>query len=236
MAETEKEQSLQLNKTKDKVYQIPCSQCLIHTHHKVLSSVDISGSWGPDDIRYWDEYQIVQCQGCHEISFRKNSVNTESYDIIEHADGSIGQVLEDHVEIYPSRIAGRTKVKKHWILPFQVRTVYEETHSALSNKLTILGAIGIRALIESVCREKDAKGSNLKEQINDLVIKGVLTQAGADILHTLRVLGNESAHEMKAQDEESIDLAMDVVENLLQSVFILAEMSKRKKQKDELLF
>ena len=163
-------------------------------------------------------------------------MNTESYDIIEHADGSIGQVLEDHVEIYPSRIAGRTKVKKHWILPFQVRTVYEETHSALSNKLTILGAIGIRALIESVCREKDAKGSNLKEQINDLVIKGVLTQAGADILHTLRVLGNESAHEMKAQDEESIDLAMDVVENLLQSVFILAEMSKRKKQKDELLF
>jgi hypothetical protein len=38
---------------------------------------------------------------------------------------------------------------------------------------------------------------------------------------------------MKSQDEESIDLAMDVVENLLQSVFILPEASKRKKKMDE---
>ena len=63
--------------------------------------------------------------------------------------------------------------------------------------------------------------------------KGVLTESGATILHGLRDLGNESAHEMKSQDEESIDLAMDVVENLLQSVFILPEASKRKKKMDE---
>lgn len=233
MAKKDWDESLELNKTKDKFYLIPCARCLIETRHRVLLSADISGRLLPEDYRYWDEYQIVQCQGCEAISFRKNSTNTEDVDHFELPDGSFDTELEDHVEVYPSRIAGRSKVKRHWLLPTQVGKIYAETHSALSNKLTILGGIGIRALIEAVCKEQKAAGSNLKERINDLVQKGVLTQAGADILHTLRALGNESAHEMRAQDEDSIDLAMDVVENMLQSVFILPEASKRKKQQDE---
>ena len=233
MARRDYDESLELNKTKDKVYQIPCARCLTDTRHKVLLSADVSGNWLPGDVSYWDEYQIVQCQGCEAISFRKNSMNTEDIDHVELTDGSFDTVLEDHVEVYPSRIAGRTKVKRHLLLPPQVGEVYGETHSALSNKLTILGGIGIRVLVEAVCKEKSASGPNLKERINDLVQKGVVTQAGADILHTLRALGNESAHEMKTQDEDSIDLAMDVVENMLQSVFILPEASKRKKHQDD---
>jgi hypothetical protein len=234
MAKSEYKESLEFNKTKDKVYLIPCSRCLIETHHKVLSSADVSGKLLPENYLYWEEYQIVQCQGCDAISFRKNSKNSEDLDYFELADGSVDSTLVDHIEIYPSRIAGRSKVKRYWLLPAQVEKVYDETHSALSNKLMILGAIGIRVLVESVCKTKEAVGVNLKAQIDDLVQKGVLTQDGADILHTLRALGNESAHEMKSQDEDSIDLAMDVVENLLQSVFILAEAAKRKKQEDEL--
>ena len=233
MADPDYDQTIELNKTKDKVYQIPCSRCLNSTHHKVLQSADVSGIWLPGSIHYTDEYQIVQCQGCDTISFRKNSTNSEDYDTFEMPDGTTEDIYEDHVDIYPSRIAGRTKVKRHWLLPHQVNRMYDETHSSLSNKLSTLGSVGIRVLVESVCIEKQAIGKNLKEKINDLVAKGVLTESGATILHGLRDLGNESAHEMKSQDEESIDLAMDVVENLLQSVFILPEASKRKKKMDE---
>jgi hypothetical protein len=229
-------ESLSLNKTKDEVYLIPCQRCLIHTRHKVLLSADVSGRTLEEDIHYWDEYQIVQCQGCEAISFRKNSTNTEDSYFVEQADGNYDSKLEDHIEIFPSRIPGRTMVKRFWLLPMQVRHIYSETHSALCNKLTILAGIGIRALIESVCKEKQAIGSTLKERINDLVIKGILTQAGAEILHGLRALGNEAAHELKAQDQQSMDIAMDVAENMLQSVFILPAAAKRKNQQDDLLY
>ena len=228
------DETLELNKTKDKIFQVSCSRCLGDTRHKVLQSVEVSGSWTQGDYQYSIEYQIVQCQGCESISFRQNSTNSEDYDHIELPDGTWDNMYYDHIEIYPGRMSGRSRVKGDTFLPHQIKLVYDETHAALSNKLSMLGPIGIRSLIESVCKEKNASGTNLKERIDDLVVKGILTKNSADSLHTLRAIGNESAHEMKPQDEESIALAMDIAENLLQSVFILPETARRKKKNDDL--
>jgi len=229
MADSDYEQTIVPNKTKGKDYQIPCSRCLTHTRHIVIQSVDVSGIWLPGSIHFTDQYQIVQCQGCDTLAFRKNSTNSEDFYTVENPDGSTENIYEEHIDIFPSRIARRTRVKRYWLLPPQVSRMYDETHSALSNKLNTLGIVGIRVLVESVCMEKQATGNNLKEKIDNLVSKGILTESGATILHSLRDLGNESAHKMKSQDEESIDLAMDVVENMLQSVYILPEASKRQK-------
>jgi hypothetical protein len=44
--------------------------------------------------------------------------------------------------------------------------------------------------------EKAAAGNSLEKKIDDLVTKGVLTLTGAETLHSMRILGNEAAHEV----------------------------------------
>ena len=96
-----------------------------------------------------------------------------------------------------------------------------ETYSALCNQLRVLSGIGIRALVETVCKDKAAVGKNLKEQIDNLVVLGILTRDGADFLHSLRIMGNNAAHDVEPQTEDDLDIAFDIVEHLLQGVYLL---------------
>ncbi|WP_293886038.1 DUF4145 domain-containing protein [Thiolapillus sp.] len=85
----------------------------------------------------------------------------------------------------------------------------------------VLTGMGIRAIVETVCKNKNANGKDLCEKINDLVIQGVLTKKDADILHKLRTLGNEAAHEVKPHNNATLALALDVIDHLIKGVYIL---------------
>jgi len=87
--------------------------------------------------------------------------------------------------------------------------------------LSILSGIGIRAIVEAVCKEKKTTGKNLQERIDDLVKKQLLTPASAEILHNLRVLGNKASHEVKPHNAEQLAVAMDVIDHLLMDAYIL---------------
>jgi hypothetical protein len=152
------------NASQNEECRVSCSQCHGETRHKVLSSVDISADDDEYGIYYWEQNQIIQCQGCETISFRRGSSNSEDLVWDDETKNSVPEVRE---EIYPSRVAGRHKLNKTYFLPLKVASIYEETHSALCNKLPVLAGIGIRALIETVCKEKNASGDNLQKKIDN---------------------------------------------------------------------
>ncbi len=129
-----KNASVAVNKTKDQECWVPCSVCDRDTCHRVLGSVDTSERYEPDGIQVWENYQLIQCQGCKTISFRKISLCTED----TYQDESGHEQLVENQELFPSRIAGRHKLQDLYVLPFDIRKIYEETHSALCNKLAIL--------------------------------------------------------------------------------------------------
>ncbi len=58
-------------------------------------------------------------------------------------------------------------------------------------------------------------------KIDDLVVKQILTTTGSKTLHKIRSLGNDAAHEVKPHNEKQLGLAMDVVEHVLNDVYIL---------------
>lgn len=78
-----------------------------------------------------------------------------------------------------------------------------------------------------VCKDKNAAGGDLFAKINSLVVLGVLTKDGANILHKLRTLGNNAAHEVKPHTPKELGLAFDVVDHLLLGVYILPEHAKQ---------
>jgi hypothetical protein len=202
---------------------LPCGTCADKTFHIVEASVDIDGTVGYAFFDYWQHYQIMQCQGCDQYSFRL--LERSEDDVVMNPDTGERE-MEDRVTLFPPRIAGRPPLRQLGI-PHQVRAIYEETHKALLGKQPILAGVGLRSLIEAVCREKGASGSNLQKRIDSLVDLGVLTRDGADILHALRDLGNSSAHEVKAQSEADLSTAFDVVEHLMQTVYIIPKKAAK---------
>ncbi len=205
-----------IKKVKDENRKVACSKCNRKTNHKVLTCVEYY--WDANgDIQGYDNYETISCLGCDEISFRLASTNSDDVDQDEN-----GELIHPETEeIFPQRLIGRSPLDEQYHLPSKIRQIYKETHSALSSKLKILAGVGVGALIESVCLEEKAGGSNLKERINDLVKKGILTQKSADILHETRFLRNRSAHEIEAATDTELSVAFDIMENLLQTVYII---------------
>ena len=214
-----------LNKTLNAELELPCQKCAGKTSHRALATVDVRGSEG-DHHRSFDwsiDHQIVQCLGCKSISFRIASSNSEDYYPISEDEYEY-EVLE---KLYPPRIEGRKGLGVDAVyLPAKVKHIYEETLTALSVQAPILSAIGLRALIEAVCHEKEAKGGDLFKRIDSLVEQRVLTPAGATILHKIRALGNAAAHEAKPHNERQLALAMDIVEHMLKDVYILPKQAE----------
>lgn len=106
-------------------------------------------------------------------------------------------------------------------LPANVRRIYDETLIALPSEAPVLAGIGLTALIETICKEKNATGPNLLAKIDSLVSSGILTPASAAILHKIRTLGNAAAHEVKPHSDRQLGLAMDILQHLLKDVYIL---------------
>ena len=209
----------EINKSANSLIDVPCTECKRSTKHKPLASVDIEGEdwYGRESIQYNVHHQIVQCQGCETISFRISSTNSEDFDIHDNGEGEYVET----VTLHPSRNEGRVSVKDTHLLPANVQRIYAETIKSMNNDQPVLAGIGIRALVETICKDKSAKGKDLSEKINDLVIIGSLTADGAAILHKIRTLGNDAAHEVKPHKSEQLSLALDVCEHLLQGVYLL---------------
>ena len=174
-----------------------------------------------DDESMWGKavYQILECQGCKGVSFREVDSNSEDIE-------QVGPEEYRHTEFvrnFPQVDINFSQLDHQELLPNSVLEIYEETWASIISGQKIISAIGIRSLVEAVCKEKSAEGGNLKQKITDLKTKGLLTESGHDILHSLRIMGNRSAHEIEPSTKKELQVAMEAVEHLLNSVFILPE-------------
>ena len=148
-------------------------------------------------------------------------------DNFRHTGSGDFEEVED-IDIYPNPETVRNPVEDDYILPSKWGVIYHETLAAINSGQPVLAGIGIRAIVETVCKDKNTKGDDLSKRINDLVNQGLLTNDGATILHKLRTLGNEAAHEVKPHDNSQLNLAMNVIDHLLQGVYILPCHAKSK--------
>jgi hypothetical protein len=219
------------NKTKDKKLRILCSNCSNETKHKVLTSINESGSdvWEERLEFFWNtDYEIVQCLGCETVSFRNHMTNSE------HED-DYGRTIST-VLLYPRR-SNETKAQKYFRnVPYNLMRIYRETIESYNyENLTLCGA-GVRALVEGICLENGITGGNieikkndgttlikrkttLEGKINGLHENGKLTEQNAEILHEHRFLGNEAVHELSIPSKEDLELALEIVENVFDTLY-----------------
>ena len=199
-------------------YRLVCRECSRETLHSIVCSYDESGNEDCGAGNYVDWYcknQIIQCLGCETVSFRKVSKFSED---IEY-DPS-GPFSPETIQYYPGRSEGLRFVES-FLLPNKIEDIYRETVFAIENEQHVLAGIGIRAIVETVCKDLNVKGKNLKDKIYFLRDRSIVTQEGAETLHKLRVLGNYAAHEVKAHDSRQLELAMKIIEHILDGTYII---------------
>jgi hypothetical protein len=202
-----------------------CNSCKRVTNHVVLAEYKNRGSTSEDDIQWWATYQIIQCSGCDDISFKITSSCTEDYD-------SITGKFDETVVLYPDRTNGREPIDGYDEFPIKTKRIYLETLKALNNQTPLLAAIGLRAIIESICLEKETKSDNLRGGIDELADLGLLSKKQAEFLHAHRFMGNEAAHEIVAPKPQHLIAAFDIAETLLKTIYILPNIADQLKRKD----
>ena len=207
------------SKTENTKLSVRCNSCKRDTYHTVIRAVEYNSTFDaePEHVKengLWlkGTAQIIACDGCKAISFRDEYFFSEEPGPNEN--------------IYPPREM-KTDLDELYLrdevytIPPIVGTIYKETLLAVERENLTLAGIGIRAIIESVCNEKKAKGKTLNNKIDELVAISLLTKKGAEILHGIRLLGNEAAHKMKAPSREQIIASMKVIDHLLLGVYIV---------------
>ena len=199
-------------------HRLYCKECSGLTLHSVVSSFDEQGSedcGGGNSVDWNSKNQIIQCLGCQTISFRTLSTFSED---IEY--GHDGPYHPETIKYYPARVEGVKTLESH-LLPYITQQIYKETVLSIENEQFILAGIGIRAIVETICKDLEAEGRDLYHKINALKDRSIVTQEGADTLHKLRVLGNSAAHEVKAHDSQQLELALRIIEHMLEGTYII---------------
>ncbi|CAM3258384.1 MULTISPECIES: DUF4145 domain-containing protein [Vibrio] len=200
-----------------------CSSCNGDRNHEVLSGSCVDGKdyYTPEDYFGWKEqYEVIRCLGCDNIAFRKTYEDEDSYEFDERLNE---RVYVQRVSIYPKPEGRLHGVRDKHLLPPQLIHIYDETLESLNSGHTVISGIGIRAIIETVCKDQNTTGRDLFTKINELKDNNILSQSGVEILQKLRVLGNNAAHDVQKQDIEQLKLAFDVIDNIVHIVYVLPQ-------------
>ena len=220
---------------------VHCKQCNRKTLHTIHASYEEDYHQIDTPFFSFDghtNYQIIQCNGCEFISFREESWNSEDYEHYTEEDGSTNVRCSVTEKFFPNYISGsRFQDGELFHLPDTCRHLYLEIESALANQHVLLVAIGLRALMEAICEYEQQCGNiifgkrdHLFQKIGKILEQGLLPKGSKDILHSIKDMGNSSAHEAKRQNIEHLKLAFGVLESLLRTLYIHTKQFNEIKQ------
>lgn len=196
-----------------------CSVCKHRTHHVVLGE---GYNLSPDeDYIYKATYRVVKCCGCDNVSF-----DLEVYEEcnIEYNQNGYEEIVPIHTS-YPIK-ENSIEPLRSWDIPTLIGKAYRQSVDALNNGDLLLASIGFRATVEALCIEKGLDKGTLIFKINKLRDKGIITSSDCERLHEARFMGNESAHQMQEPDREHVMIVLEVINNILNNLYIINKKFK----------
>lgn len=188
--------------------------------YKSHNSCKARSKFSPEEKYFWGiKHYFCKCAGCDSFSYAIARWEEGDYD---HCSGD----FEYSWKTYPYAKGQRLPFEESHELPPKIRIIYKEVIGAINAQLPVLSAIGLRALIETLCKERGVKGKNLADLIDGLATNGVLSTAQASILHSHRFLGNIAAHEIESAKQKELIAALEIAESLLRTIYVLPNLSK----------
>lgn len=171
---------------------------------------------GDDDEYFWRQtYRMVKCCGCEHVSFDIETL--EESNVRYNRDG-MEEMYSEHTS-YPEPEGKLTPIETTWDFPQDVLKIYRETVYAINAGCFTLAAAGFRAVIESICIDKQVSGKTLEIKINNMQKAGIITLADRNRFHTVRFLGNDSVHEIKTPERHTLLVVLEIIEGILKNLY-----------------
>lgn len=236
---------LKESKLKGTFIQVACDVCNRENEHLIIQAVRKDGSEVIDrqfSVDWFNDYQIIQCQGCKTISFRILNWCSECIDFDSNGTSET---------LYPKRAIECLQLKDFHNSPRVISRIYREIIDSYNNEIYTLCAAGLRAIVEGLCANQGItdgpveikkidgtknirRRKDLQGKISGLHEKGILTQNNSEILHEHRFLGNEAVHELHQPSSEELTLAIEIIEHTIESLYEIPQKAlslKRAKAK-----
>lgn len=184
-----------------------CNICSLETNHECIATHQ--RKFYTAGLLETIGYRLWICAGCETGTLEEFYTNDEKQEYNE----------EEVSTYYPERSKSHIDEKPFVKLPPKLRIMYHETLQAFNNGLTVLCAIGIRALLEGICTDKGIEGHNLNKKIQ--AMEEILPSNIVDNLHSIRFIGNTAAHELTAPHRMELQLAIEICHDLLNYLYEL---------------
>jgi len=126
---------------------------------------------------------------------------------------------EEHDGGYFSTVSA-VQPKLFRMLNPELSRLYREVLTCFEKDCLLLCTLGLRALIEGVCGDKGLTGGNLEHKIDSLV-KFLPSPNLIEALHAFRFAGNDAAHRLEALTRDDAEIAIEVMEDLLNVLYDL---------------
>jgi len=208
---------------------LACAHCRNATMHTIRYSYETS--WNLPDVALGGTlHDFLNCNGCGEGTYRRNSWSSEDQD--------------RSIRLYPVRLENTRETKQFPNVPWESKLtrIYRQTVAAFNEDLMTLAGAGVRLLIEGICIEKNVadgpifdqttgvqvinrknnqpvRRDNLEGRINGLAEKDLISRQQCKYLHELRFLGNDAAHQLDIPEPVIVGHAIDIVESIFEQLY-----------------
>ena len=190
-----------------------CNICRVRTKHLLRAKYarphfNFDGGYVSEN--YENRASIWSCAGCDEVTFE--------WQQFERQDEKWEDVLGGYFPTREEEDSVQRKFFKN--LNPELNRLYAEVVTCFNEGCLLLCTIGLRGLIEGVCRDKCPTEGNLERKINGLV-KFLPSLNLIEALHGFRVVGNNAAHELEALNRDDAKAAIEVLEDVLNYLYDL---------------
>lgn len=217
-------QRYKISEYPDELYECYCNKCRNNTEHRII--VEAQKTEDIDDegcIYLVNIYRILECAGCHYISFMEENIFSEDDELYDPAYGKKFRKCC----LYPIPEEGvfneSCRSRLEYVLPNGIKQIYEETLEAVKNKLFIVAGIGLRTILDTVCREQkigDVR-SNLARRLEVMREQQLISDAEYSVLIEIKNIGNKSVHEGRSLQPHEVSEALIAVEHILDKLYLL---------------
>lgn len=204
-----------------------CRQCGGDRHH--LLCAEKNRSWQSDDSPMCggDTWSIVECRGCHTVTFLHSHWLSEDIDF----DGA--SII--HKDLYPP--AHQRKMPE-WFLDFEflhcfnlndlwVPYLLKDIYEAIGMKSYALAAMGLRALLDFIVTSKAEDGNDFRAKLKKMHGGGLIGETQIETIYAAFDAGSAAAHRGYSPTLEDVSTLLDITESLLRQLYVAPAQQER---------
>jgi hypothetical protein len=90
--------------------------------------------------------------------------------------------------------------------------------------------MGARTLVDTLVVEKVGDVGTFEDKLREMEKQGFISKANREVLSAAFDAGSATSHRSHAFSPEEVDSVMDIVENMLQAVYVLPDVAKKLKK------